>query len=146
MAQSNKSAQRSVEDIKLFTFKQYSSENGILAVVGAQMSVPHPIERIFYVWDVPAGERRGGHSHYLCQQTLICVNGRCVVTSSDGRREVTHTLDTPNKGLLIPPTIWSSQTYDEADTVVLVLCDRHYEDGDYIRDWNTFLSFKGAEA
>lgn len=104
---------------------------GALTVADFSQAVPFPVVRLFYVHDVPAGIVRGQHGHYRCSQYMICVSGRLRITLADRSRERAFELE-PGHGLLIRPGLFASETYLDAGTVLLVLCDRPYEKDDYI--------------
>ncbi len=90
------------------------------------------------------GGIRGRHAHKECSQLLVVLNGRCVVTCDDGTNKKAHTLIEPDQGLLIPPTIWAEQEYD-VGTTLMVLTDQPYNESDYIRDYDSFLAFRGIK-
>jgi UDP-2-acetamido-3-amino-2,3-dideoxy-glucuronate N-acetyltransferase len=92
----------------------------------------------------PVGARRGQHAHRLCSQFMICVSGKVDVFCDDGRDQRTFTLDRSNVALLVPPTIWSTVIFRDKGSVLAVLCDRLYEEGDYIRDSISFLAYRTA--
>jgi dTDP-4-dehydrorhamnose 3,5-epimerase-like enzyme len=89
------------------------------------------------------GDIRGNHAHKQCLQLLICVSGQIRVSCDDGSFVIHHLLDSMNCGLLVPPGIWAREEYMTDGAVLMVLCDRSYEEGDYIRDYNDFKKFVG---
>lgn len=132
----------SLDDARVVALQEIVDSRGTLMVAEASRHVPFPITRIFTVTGVPVGQLRGHHAHYRCHQMLICLNGALRINVDDGSRTREVTLSRPGQGLHIPPGLWSEQAYMEADTVALVLCDRAYEEEDYIRDRNTFLAWR----
>ncbi len=84
---------------------------------------------------------RGGHAHIKCQQVLICVKGEILVTFDDGIKKRQKILKKNSDGVLIPKGVWSEQTY-KSSSILLVLCDRKFEEQDYIRDYVKFLKWK----
>ena len=128
-------------NIKQFLISNYSEENGQLIVVESKKDIPYSIQRSFVVF-AGANQVRGQHAHEKCSQFLICLNGSVDVKCDDGRKKSSHSLTNPFQGLLIPPGIWSEQIYKDANSILLVLCDRKYEVEDYIRDYDYFLRFK----
>jgi WxcM-like, C-terminal. len=87
------------------------------------------------------GDIRGDHAHKQCSQLLVCVSGQIRVVCDDGLVETYHLLDSMNCGLLVPPCIWAKEEYVTDGAVLMVLCDRNYEEDDYIRDYNDFKKF-----
>lgn len=134
--------QHTVDDLTFIDFPKFSEENGTLIVFEGRTHIPFAVSRIFIV-TADAGALRGQHAHRQCAQLLVCLQGACTVRCDDGRRERIVRLSDARQGLLIPPTLWGEQTYEEAGTTLMVLCDRPYEAGDYIRDRHQFLLFRG---
>lgn len=130
-----------ISDVRSIPFPRFADETGELSVYQGNSDVPFEIARTY---SIRAGEgvSRGDHAHYRCSQVILCVHGACEVICNDAKKERTVLLDSADQGLFIPPTIWSTQTYLEQDTVLFVLCDRTYEKDDYIRDFDAFLSFR----
>lgn len=112
--------------------------NGSLVVAEVGKHVGFPVQRMFAITDVRAGEARGNHAHRDQHQFLTCLNGAVEVTLDNGTKTWTVSLDDPSKGLHIPPMIWGTQHYKGPDTVLLVLCSDHYDESDYIRDHAVF--------
>lgn len=127
----------SVADVQFIDVPLRGDEReGWLAVMEGT-EIPFDIRRVFAV--SPFGQaRRGRHAHVRCAQVLVCLRGHCTVFCEDGRERKAFLLDTPSRGLLVPPMIWAEQEYGDTGTVLLVLCDREYEEHDYIRDYEAF--------
>ena len=112
---------------------------GLLVAVEAGVDVPFPIERVDYI--VPQdGFARGFHAHRELQQLMVCVAGSCRVVLEDvsGRREVV--LDRPDRGLHIGPMAWHEMHDWGAGAIMLVLASHRYDEGDYIRNYDTFCA------
>lgn len=125
------------------TFPRYADGNGVLCVYEAGQKVPFDILRIFTV-SAAMGDIRGAHAHKRCSQLLVCVSGQIRVACDDGSVVTQHLLSSMNAGLLIPPRIWATEEYMSDGAVMMVLCDRRYEEDDYIRDYEKFKDFIGA--
>jgi dTDP-4-dehydrorhamnose 3,5-epimerase-like enzyme len=131
-----------MKSIRLINFDYYKETDGDLVVAeGHSDSVPFSIARIFNV-RADKGSTRGRHAHRKCAQLLICTNGTVEVTCDDGKQTSTYILDEANHGLLIEPGIWAEQRYIKENTVLTVLCDFLYDEGDYIRNYKDFLEYK----
>lgn len=116
---------------RLIKFPTYEASNGILSVYESIKKVPFDIKRVFVV-SAKKGDVRGEHAHKKCSQILICISGKIRVLCNDGNVINYYTLDKISTGLLIPPRIWAKQEYEEENNILMVLCDRHYEQEDYI--------------
>ena len=130
-----------VGDLKFTKIPYFPDVNGSLAVVEGEVNIPFKISRVFLV-SAADGAIRGDHAHRECSQFLICPSGVVEVLCDDGDQKKTFVLDHPQVGLLIPPGIWSKQTYRGALVSLTVLCDRGYEASDYIRNYDIFLDFR----
>jgi dTDP-4-dehydrorhamnose 3,5-epimerase-like enzyme len=113
------------------------AQNGNLVFIESIKHVPFSITRVFMVTGV-AGAIRGRHAHKQCTQFMICTHGSVNVKCDDGLRTVTHELNKPDIGLLVPPGIWAEQLYLSEPSGLTVLCDRPYEVEDYIRNYDEF--------
>ena len=134
-----------MKSVKLIQLDSYKEEDGDLVVVeGCSNNIPFSIARVFNV-RANQGCTRGRHAHRECTQLLICTNGEIEVVCNNGEEVSTYTLDKANYGLLIEPGIWAEQRYLKKGTVLTVLCDLKYNEGDYIRDWKAFLKYKKME-
>ena len=92
------------------------------------------------VYGVPSRETRGEHAHKACAQFLICTAGSVRVLADDGHARADILLDSPHKGLLLPPMTWGTQYEYSADAVLLVFASHPYDNDDYIRSYDEFLA------
>ena len=130
-----------VSDILIVKFPLFAESNGSLLVMEGGDVVPFEIARVFLV-KADAGAIRGNHAHYECFQLLQCNNGSVSVKCDDGDKSVDFSLDEPNQGLLIPPGIWASQTYNDSNSILVVLCDQPFSETDYMRDYDEYLRYR----
>lgn len=103
--------------------------------------LPFPVERFFFVAQVPPGEPRGIHAHKQCHQFLVCVAGSVKAMVDDGETRHVFSLNRPDLGLHMPPLTWGAQYDYSDDAVLLVLASRIYEAEDYIHDYDEFLEY-----
>ena len=104
--------------------------------------VPFEIHRAFWVYDVPAGSERGGHSHKTLKECVIALGGSFTVTLNDGKETQRFLLNRPFRGLYIPPGYWSVIDDFAAGSVYLTLASQPFSEEDYIRDFDSFLESK----
>lgn len=122
-------------------FPKICDPRGNLSFVESARHIPFSIKRVFYIYDVPGGETRGGHAHKECWCALIAVSGSLEVRLTDGTNEKIVKLNRSNKGLIIPPGVWDTMHDFTTGTVVLALASHPYEEEDYIRDYDEYLEY-----
>ncbi len=115
---------------------------GSLCFGEVHRQVPFEVKRYFLVFDVASEHIRGEHAHRTLHQFLVCVAGRCHVVTDDGTSRHEVVLDSPAKGIYIPPRVWATQYKFTRDAVLLVLASEYYDADDYIRDYGDFLEFR----
>ncbi|MEN6471863.1 MAG: FdtA/QdtA family cupin domain-containing protein [Clostridiaceae bacterium] len=122
-----------------------SSSMGSLSFFEGARDLPFVIKRIYYIYDVPKGTCRGGHAHKELSQILFCPYGKVQVTLDDGAGKQVIILDTPDKGLLIGPGLWRDMLWLQSDSVLCVAASDYYDEADYIRDYDEFISVYGGK-
>lgn len=116
-----------------------TKDQGFLVPLEYKNNLPIEVNRIFYIYNVPKNNKRGGHSYKNTQQLLICISGSIKIDCFDGKNKIEYELNSPNEALYISPNIWR-ETYDHSsDAVVLVLSSLDYNENDYIRDYDEFM-------
>lgn len=117
---------------------------GYISVAEAENQVPFTIARTFWTYFTPETITRGRHAHYNTQQVLVAVAGKIMVTTELGSGiKKSFVLDTPNKGLYIPPHAWHVIEYSHT-AVQLVFASTAFDERDYIRDYFEFKKWYGS--
>jgi dTDP-4-dehydrorhamnose 3,5-epimerase-like enzyme len=130
-----------VHDCKLIDLPKIGERRGVITPIYGGEHLPFEIERVYYLYDVPGGESRGGHAHKQLQQLVISVMGAFDVVLDDGRERKRVHLDRAYFGLYIPKMIWRELENFSSGGICLVLASAPYDPNDYIRDHNEFLRF-----
>lgn len=130
-----------VADIRLIELPRFARDDGVIVVAQATAEVPFKISRMFTVM-APTGARRGDHAHRRCTQLMFCVHGIVEVICDDGRMQRSFILDRNNLALCVPPTIWNAIVYHVDGSILAVLCDRPFEEPDYLRTYADFVAFR----
>ena len=130
-----------VNDVHILKLPSFVEAGSSLIVAESLAQIPHTISRAFFVTS-QTEQIRGNHAHRTCNQTLICVSGAVEVIVNDGVNQRNITLDQPQKALSIPATIWAAQIYKEEPSILLVLCDKLFEESDYIRTHSDFIEWR----
>lgn len=115
---------------------------GNLCFIESSRHIPFEIQRVYYLYDVPSQSTRAGHAHVALHQVLIAVSGAFDVRLHNGLVEERVTLNRPNSGLYIGPMVWRDIDNFSSGAVCLALASSHYDEDDYIRDFDTFLRAK----
>lgn len=131
-----------VYDCTIIELGKNHREKGNLTVVQNEKEIPFDVKRCYYLYDIPGGEERGGHSHRQLRQLIIAASGSFDVRLDDGLVKRTFTLNRPYQGLLVVPGIWRDLDNFSSGSVCLVLASEVYQKEDYIRDYNEFLEWK----
>ena len=130
----------SVRGVKVHRLPRFVDLRGSLSSAEFPRQVPFVPKRYFIVFDVPGRDVRGEHAHRQCEQFLVCLRGSLAVVVDDGTTSEEIALNEPTRGLYLPPMIWAVQYRYSADALLLVFASEQYDPGDYIRDYDEFLS------
>lgn len=132
----------SVYDCSIVELDKHHHEKGNITVVENGVSVPFGIKRVYYLYDVPGGESRGGHAHKDLYQLIVAASGSFTVTLDDGKVRRTFLLNRPYQALMVVPGIWRTLDDFSSGAVCLVLASACYTEEDYIRNYSDFLNAK----
>lgn len=131
-----------VYDCSVLEIDKHHHEKGNISVIENKVTVPFDVKRVYYLYDVPGGESRGGHAHKDLLQLIVAASGSFNVTLDDGNEKKTFTLNRPYQGILVVPGIWRELDEFSSGSVCLVLASNVYDEHDYIRDYEEFKKFK----
>lgn len=131
-----------VDDCKVVKIEHHPHRLGTLTVAQNSGDLPFDIRRIYYIYDIPTGSERGGHSHIQQESMIMAVGGSFDVLVSDGVNQRKFTLNRPYEGLYIPKGIWRSIDNFSSGSIVLVLASTDYSEDDYIRSYEDFVTTK----
>ena len=132
---------------EILDLKEYGDERGNLVVAeGDGMDIPFDIKRVFYMYGSDPDIIRGQHANRQTEFVLINVSGSSKVLVDDGRSREVIVLDKPRMGLHMGPMIWKEMYDFSADSVLLVLASEHYQEQEYIRDYQEFIKEAGNRA
>jgi dTDP-4-dehydrorhamnose 3,5-epimerase-like enzyme len=123
--------------VQLIKLPKIEDPRGNLSVIEKEV-IPFEIKRVYYLYDVPSGAERGGHSHIVQKEFLVALSGSFNVIVNDGQHEQIFTLNNPSKGLLIQNGIWRELKNFSSGAVCLVVASDVFEEEDYIRDFQEF--------
>lgn len=124
---------------ELLDFKKLGDERGSLIAIEEGYNAPFDIKRVYYIFDTKQNVIRGCHAHINLKQIAIAVKGNCTFIIDDGTSREDIKLNNPNQGLLIEGLIWREMYNFSDDCVLLVIASEHYDESDYIRDYQKFI-------
>jgi dTDP-4-dehydrorhamnose 3,5-epimerase-like enzyme len=125
--------------IKLIDFPPLGDERGGLVALESNINIPFGIKRVYYIFGTEQGVARGFHAHKQLKQVAVCITGKCRMLLDDGKTKESVWLDAATKGVLIEDMVWREMHDFSDDCVLLVLASEHYDESDYIRDYDEFL-------
>jgi dTDP-4-dehydrorhamnose 3,5-epimerase-like enzyme len=117
---------------QIYNLPRFIDQRGSLTVIDNMEEVfPFPVKRIFYI-NAATDAKRGGHRHRITRQAVICIQGSCVVSNSDGKQREHFTLDNPGKYLILETSDWHIMHSFAINTILLVFASEPYDPQDYI--------------
>lgn len=129
-----------VTDAKIINLPKFLDERGNLSFVEENNHIPFKIERTYWIYDVPGGEKRGGHAYKENQEFMIALSGSFDVVLNDGVNKRTFSLNRSYYGLYVPKGLWREMENFSTNSLGLVLASTGYEPEDYVRDYEQFKS------
>ena len=124
---------------ELINFKTLGDERGSLIAIEEGYNAPFDIKRVYYIFDTKKEVERGFHAHKKLQQIAIAVKGSCTFVLDTGYKREEILLNNPNKGLLIEGLLWREMKNFSEDCVLIVIASEHYDESDYIRNYDKFI-------
>ena len=134
-----------VHNCELLDLPKIYNPSGNITPLNNEVDLPFSIQRVYYLYDVPGGESRGGHGHKELQQYLVAASGSFDVVLFDGHEKRKISLNRPYQALHIIPGIWRELENFSSGSICLVLASHLYDERDYIRDYKYFLEFKDTK-
>ena len=131
-----------VFDCSVIDMSKAHATTGNITVLENGVNVPFDVKRIYYLYDVPSGEERGGHAHYELEQYIVAASGSFDVILDDGVNRRRISLNRPNLALHIVPGLWRSLDNFSSGSICMVLASEKYEEEDYMRNYNDFKKFR----
>jgi hypothetical protein len=127
-----------VYDCSLIELPRITSPSGSLTPVCGGVTLPFAIERVYYLYDIPGGETRGGHAHRQLHQLIVAASGSFDILLDDGTNRRTVHLNRPYYGLYLTNMIWRELLNFSSGGICLVLASARYDEADYFREYDEF--------
>ena len=138
----NMSKTSSIFDCSIITLYKIHRVKGNLTAINNFSELPFDVKRVYFLYDVPGGEARGGHAHKELQQLIVAASGSFDLIVDDGKVKRTFHLNRPYQGILMPSGLWRELNNFSSGSICLVLASHEYSEDDYIRQYSDFLNYK----
>lgn len=130
-----------VENCKMIKFPKIIDERGNLTFVEEENHIPYKIKRVYMIYDVPGGEKRGSHAYKELEEVIISLSGSFDLVVDDGENTKTFTLNRSYYGVYVPNGLWRTLQNFSTNALCLVLASTEYNEDDYIRNYDDFIKF-----
>lgn len=140
-----KSKNNKISECTLINLDKVHQESGNITVLENMKNIPFDIKRVYYLYDIPGGESRGGHAHYELEQFIVAASGSFDVILDDGFNKKKISLNRPNIALHIVPGMWRELENFSSGSIAMVFASEFFIEKDYIRNYEDYLKFKKNE-
>jgi len=123
---------------KIIALPKLEDDRGNLSFLQNFDQIPFEIKRLYWIYDVPSGESRGGHAYYKLEELIIALSGSFDVVADDGTKKEKYHLNSSNQGCYIPMLFWREIKNFSTNAIALIVSSREYNANDYIYDYNVF--------
>lgn len=125
----------------IINLPKIEDERGSLTFIEEENHIPFKIKRVYWIYDVPSGQKRGGHAFKKQQEFIVALSGSFDVVIDDGKHKQTFSLNRSYYGLYIPNGLWREMNNFSTNSLALVLSSTEFSEDDYIRDYAAFLKY-----
>ena len=131
-----------IDNVKIVKLPKITDIRGNLSFVEQMNNIPFEIKRTYWIYDVPGGENRGAHAFKQNEEFIVALSGAFDVIVDDGQTKKKFELNRSYYGLYIPAGIWREMTNFSTNSLALEFGSQHYDESDYIHDYQNFISMK----
>jgi len=127
---------------RIINLPKILDERGNLSFIEHNNHIPFEIKRVYWIYDVPGGEIRGSHAYQTLNEFIVALSGSFDVILHNGKEEMKFSLNRSYYGLYIPKMYWRKLENFSTNSLAMILADKYYNEGDYIRDFDEFKRIK----
>lgn len=127
--------------VHIIDLPMLGDDRGQLVAIEGNKQVPFDIKRVYYIYGTGSSVSRGFHAHKELEQMAVCVSGSCEMILDDGKYKETVYMNSPKQGVMVPSLVWHEMHDFSDDCVLLVFASDHYDEADYIRNYQEFLTY-----
>lgn len=132
-----------MKELKIINLPKIEDPRGNLSIIEEEKHIPFKIERTYWIYDVPGGQTRGGHSFKKQQEFIVALSGSFDVVVDNGVNKQTYSLNRSYYGLYLPAGLWRQMKNFSTNSLAMVLSSTQFSEDDYIREYPDFLKYKG---
>ena len=125
-------------DPSLITLPKLLDLRGNLSFIEEESHIPFKIKRVYWIYDVPGGERRGGHAFKKTEELIVALSGSFDVLLNDGNRELRYHLNRSYYGVIVPRMFWRMLENFSTNSLALIIASTDFNEADYIRDFDVY--------
>ncbi len=126
----------------LIDLPKFLDRRGNLSFIEEDTHLPFKIRRVYWIYDVPGGELRGGHAFRETEEMIVALSGSFDVILHDGVREYKFSLNRSYYGVFVPKMMWRMIENFSTNSLALIIASTDYDEDDYIRDFEAFKKLK----
>lgn len=126
----------------LIDLPKFVDPRGNLSFIEEDTHLPFKIRRVYWIYDVPGGEHRGGHAFRETEELIVALSGSFDVVLHDGEREFRYHLNRSYYGVHVPRMMWRMLESFSTNSLALIIASTDYDENDYIRDFDEFKSIR----
>lgn len=132
----------SVADCRIVQLPKIEDRRGNLSFIEGEEHIPFSIARTYWIYDVPGGQKRGGHAYRELEEFIVAISGSFDVVVDDGKQQKVFSLNRSYYGLYVPNLMWRTLENFSTNSLGMILASRQYEQEDYLRDYQVYLKAK----
>jgi dTDP-4-dehydrorhamnose 3,5-epimerase-like enzyme len=129
-------------EVKKVSLPKFLDERGNLSYIEEELHLPFKIRRVYWIYDVPGGEQRGGHAFRETEELIVALSGSFDIVLHDGLHESVYNLNRSYNGVFVPRMYWRTLRNFSTNSLALIIASTEYDVKDYIRDFEIFQSIK----
>jgi hypothetical protein len=129
-------------DPTLITLPKFLDLRGNLSFIEEDTHTPFQIKRVYWIYDVPGGEHRGGHAFRETEELIVALSGSFDVVLNDGSKELRYSLNRSYYGIIVPKMMWRMLENFSTNSLALIIASTEFNEADYIRDFDAFQKLK----
>lgn len=126
---------------RIINLPKFEDPRGNLTFIEEENHIPFQIKRVYWIYDVPGGQTRGGHAFKEQQEFIIALSGSFDVVVNDGTIKQTFSLNRSYYGLYIPNGLWREMNNFSTNSLAMVVSSTEFSEDDYIRNFDNYIEY-----